>query len=237
MRQLAGLACVFCEKPIGSMMDGRFCTSCGCPVHTHCTRPAENAERFPGCSVCGATVEHVQREQGLHADDERERIEAGHSASEWIVLLSLSKKFRNPLTMFLREDRGPLEWQSGKIRILGRRLHEFSRVKACSLVGQPIPWMAVILSNAIILGMTLTGGTKELTPANPLTWMILTVLNLFLVAATVSTKWIRVVFRDESSPETDVYLLPVTVSGLRRFDGASERLLTILLNEVVVQRD
>src|ERR1700722_16352197 len=121
MRQLAGLPCVHCEKPISSVIDGRFCPNCGCRAPTKCVRPANGADLSSACSACGAKAEQMQREQAIHDEDERERAELGvlRSASEWTVLLALSKKFCNPFAMRLREDLGQLEWKPGQIRILG----------------------------------------------------------------------------------------------------------------------
>lgn len=50
--QLVGQNCVHCGERISCELDGRFCRSCGSPIHDKCTRPG-NAT---GCSTCGAAV-------------------------------------------------------------------------------------------------------------------------------------------------------------------------------------
>jgi len=53
MPQLVGQNCTLCEKGIGSILEGHFCSECGCPVHNRC---ADNAQRqISGvCEVCGS---------------------------------------------------------------------------------------------------------------------------------------------------------------------------------------
>lgn len=73
MRQLVGLKCVICSKTVGSIVDGRFCTSCGCPVHLKCVRIAPLNAPVGTCMDCGATADAVDREQALDIKDMKER--------------------------------------------------------------------------------------------------------------------------------------------------------------------
>lgn len=65
MRQLVGLSCVVCGKAVTSILEGRFCRSCSCPVHNQCARLAVERGIVAGCSDCGATPEQVQAEKAL----------------------------------------------------------------------------------------------------------------------------------------------------------------------------
>jgi hypothetical protein len=76
MRQLVGLSCVLCRERIGRDLDGRFCESCGCPVHTHCVRPAEGTGGEPRCATCGAATDRAQQEQSLHRQYKDRRTDA-----------------------------------------------------------------------------------------------------------------------------------------------------------------
>jgi hypothetical protein len=77
MRQLVGLLCVLCGKPVGSIVEGRFCPGCGCPVHDQCILPAEGrAPEYAGCRHCGAQSDAVEREQDLHRQEARNRVVA-----------------------------------------------------------------------------------------------------------------------------------------------------------------
>jgi hypothetical protein len=60
MRQLVGSSCAHCTKRIDSNTDGRFCDSCGCPVHTKCVRPVPPTDTTPRCAACGAEAEHAE---------------------------------------------------------------------------------------------------------------------------------------------------------------------------------
>ena len=53
-RQIAGMKCVHCDSNIFSVVDGKFCSECCCPLHTECFRP--NSGRGGACLVCGADV-------------------------------------------------------------------------------------------------------------------------------------------------------------------------------------
>jgi hypothetical protein len=76
MRQLVGLSCVLCGERIGSIIDGRFCESCGCPIHNKCVRPTGDADRDSRCATCGANREHATREQALHQEHQSLRGDA-----------------------------------------------------------------------------------------------------------------------------------------------------------------
>src|SRR4051794_25601281 len=36
--QLVGLKCVFCDKTIGSVVEGQYCSACGAPHHNACAK-------------------------------------------------------------------------------------------------------------------------------------------------------------------------------------------------------
>jgi len=239
MRQLVGLRCVLCEKSVGNILEGRFCESCGCPIHTKCVRSGTVASLGAGCNACGATPEDVGREKALHQQDERERraesVGRPNSESEWPVLLALAHRFRSPLALRLQEDRGFLEWELGQIRLIGRRFHEFKGITSLSIVRQSIPWFAVFITNSLCAGMSLGGVLAVLTPSNPATWFIIGCLNIILIWSTVSTKWIRVTYKGSSGSEEVVYLLPVNSLGWRRIDGAADQLLEILTKGVLTR--
>src|SRR6516164_5307480 len=69
MRQLVGLACVLCGKPVKSILEGGFCDSCGCPVHARCVESFRGEKAPGGCPDCGATPEQVQTQEALHKRD------------------------------------------------------------------------------------------------------------------------------------------------------------------------
>jgi hypothetical protein len=58
-----------CGKPVRSIIEGRFCAECGCPVHMKCMRPVEPS--VAGCLVCGAKPEQALRELQLDQEDAR----------------------------------------------------------------------------------------------------------------------------------------------------------------------
>ncbi len=63
MRQLVGLSCVLCGREIGSIVEGRFCPACGCPVHKNCAGRAADDRTAEGCPTCGAKPADVRREE------------------------------------------------------------------------------------------------------------------------------------------------------------------------------
>jgi hypothetical protein len=69
MRQLVGLSCVRCGKPVKSIIEGRFCDTCGCPVHAQCVRSVSDLDHASGCADCGATGEQVKFELALLQQD------------------------------------------------------------------------------------------------------------------------------------------------------------------------
>lgn len=73
MRQLVDLSCALCGGRIGSVIDGRFCESCGCPVHMKCDSPAPATEQGPSCPACSARSALAEREQQLHREHAEQR--------------------------------------------------------------------------------------------------------------------------------------------------------------------
>ena len=71
--QLIGLKCVTCQKSIGSVIEGTFCTTCGNPVHQKCVGAAQQApaERCPQCGgdPNSGLAREVRRERGAAAQD------------------------------------------------------------------------------------------------------------------------------------------------------------------------
>ncbi len=59
MAQLVGRSCVICRVRIGSDLDGRFCSSCGCPVHPTCATTAATLKAEGACPACGAPAAEV----------------------------------------------------------------------------------------------------------------------------------------------------------------------------------
>ncbi len=74
MLQLVGQKCVLCEKRIDSILEGKFCTACRCPIHLDC-RKKESTEPDT-CLSCGAPLalgaEHrkVQQEETATRDQD-----------------------------------------------------------------------------------------------------------------------------------------------------------------------
>jgi hypothetical protein len=69
MRQLVNQLCARCEHKISSIIDGRFCGTCGHPVHTDCISP-DSAAGIPNrCSDCGSDLlrakERERREEEI----------------------------------------------------------------------------------------------------------------------------------------------------------------------------
>jgi hypothetical protein len=62
MRQLVGVTCVRREQRIGSIVEGRFCGECGCPVHNACVPPLPVRAAVGTCSACGAPTKYVEQE-------------------------------------------------------------------------------------------------------------------------------------------------------------------------------
>lgn len=72
MRQLVGESCVLCRGRIDSVIEGRFCRQCGCPVHNTCVAQAIASPLEGRCTKCGSRQEDAQHEQALHAGHEKE---------------------------------------------------------------------------------------------------------------------------------------------------------------------
>jgi hypothetical protein len=238
MRQLVGLSCVLCQKSIPSVVEGRFCDACHCPVHVQCARRGLATAQAPGCTTCGATAEDVAHQKQLHRQDELERQQnlgaVGHIPGDWPVMLVSSGGFRNPLMNFVRDDQGSLEWSPGEIRVIGNQVHEFKEVFEVSLVAQPISWLSLALGNLGIAAMTFGGLLTVLTPTEPITWILWPLLNILFIVMTIMTKWIRISYRNQTGVNAHVYLQPVTSAGKpRRFDGACRQLWEILAKGVL----
>ena len=56
MAQLVGSRCVICEREIDSILEGRFCRTCGSPVHKACLNQGNSATRPGHCAACGANL-------------------------------------------------------------------------------------------------------------------------------------------------------------------------------------
>ena len=65
MTQLTGLTCALCNERIASVLDGEFCSTCGCPIHSRCAMPGTT--RSGACTACGAdaaaAAAHQQRSE------------------------------------------------------------------------------------------------------------------------------------------------------------------------------
>lgn len=71
MQQLVGLACVHCSRTIGSIIDGCFCPTCGCPMHTKCMRPAHSYSPDV-CSECGTKEDVIKRVSAQRTKDDKQ---------------------------------------------------------------------------------------------------------------------------------------------------------------------
>ncbi len=56
MRQLVGEPCVFCQKTVDSILEGRFCDTCGSAYHYICRPPGQAASVSGACVTCGSTA-------------------------------------------------------------------------------------------------------------------------------------------------------------------------------------
>jgi hypothetical protein len=154
--------------------------------------------------------------------------------AEWRILLSFPDRFCNPFSMRVRDDFCNIEWKRGEICLRGERVHTLRDVTALSLVSPPFPWLVLIIMNPLLIGLSAAGMYQTLSLANPTFWIMIVILNIVMIWSTLSMKWIRVTCQNkESGREEAAYLLPVTPSGWRRFDGASQQLLALLTNEVL----
>jgi hypothetical protein len=101
--------------------------------------------------------------------------------------------------MWTPDDRGVLELFPQRVRFTGRRgTVDCPEVQAVDLVRQRIPWLSVLIGNALILGWIFSGGTSFFTLDNPATVPFLVLLNVFLLWAMGSMRWARVEYRDAS---------------------------------------
>jgi hypothetical protein len=75
MRQLVGRNCILCRGRISSVIDGRFCLACGCPVHNDCTTTPVTVP-VGGCRACGASGADAAEHAAGAAQDIRERAAA-----------------------------------------------------------------------------------------------------------------------------------------------------------------
>ncbi|MHC4938506.1 MAG: hypothetical protein ACYTHK_06020 [Planctomycetota bacterium] len=65
--QVVGQPCALCRQRISSILDGRFCPSCGSPVHNACAiSGGAGVER---CAVCGVAL-HLAAEYRQRAREE-----------------------------------------------------------------------------------------------------------------------------------------------------------------------
>jgi len=69
MSQLVGLPCAVCNERIGTVAEGRFCATCGSPVHTRCATPWKRGAA--SCGTCGAAAElaATHRQQSQEEDE------------------------------------------------------------------------------------------------------------------------------------------------------------------------
>jgi hypothetical protein len=56
VRQLAGLECAICDRPVDSVVEGRFCAGCDQPVHKECSNPPVDPVPLSTCRACGARL-------------------------------------------------------------------------------------------------------------------------------------------------------------------------------------
>lgn len=72
MHQLVGCLCVHCNQRIGSIIDGRFCPNCACPVHNKCAQPTLVPSDPLACTSCGAPASASARARELHQEAAQE---------------------------------------------------------------------------------------------------------------------------------------------------------------------
>ncbi len=87
MRQLVGLSCVLCHDRIGSIIDGRFCEACACPIHMTCAKPVGDADGESLCATCGAACSQSTREQSLHREHQSNSVAppTGRNPIVWVA--------------------------------------------------------------------------------------------------------------------------------------------------------
>jgi len=68
--QLVGMSCTLCEKTIGSIAAGKFCSLCACPVHHKCVKQ-NTLRRREECRECGTT----QKKKETVIEAEREVVQ------------------------------------------------------------------------------------------------------------------------------------------------------------------
>lgn len=56
MPQLVGSNCIVCQQRIQAINEGRFCQSCGNPIHNHCLKTAPKGISEGTCSICGGDL-------------------------------------------------------------------------------------------------------------------------------------------------------------------------------------
>jgi hypothetical protein len=108
MLQLVGQKCLICQQKLESILEGRFCEQCGCPIHNTCSeRPRE--QRAPdSCEQCGTprqiAVEHRAQWEKTHARHDTEvRVSLGLRniglGLVWILGGTLASLFCTALTI------------------------------------------------------------------------------------------------------------------------------------------
>jgi hypothetical protein len=80
-RQLVGTSCIHCQTSLASVLDGKFCPRCSCPVHHECAVP--NSPDPALCPQCGADAQSqaLNRELAAKAVAQVRREEKGRAVN------------------------------------------------------------------------------------------------------------------------------------------------------------
>ena len=142
-----------------------------------------------------------------------------------MVWYASESRWHSQMRISPRDDLGFLEPGPGRLRFVGRKMPlDCPEVQSISLVPQPLPWLSLLLGDAVVLVMMGMGAFSFFTLNNPMSIPMIVGLNLLAVLMSRSIRWIVVDYVTSEGNFLRAYFTAGTAMG-----GVSRRSDTVKL--------
>jgi hypothetical protein len=155
------------------------------------------------------------------AADVRDAAKRDRLPSAGTIGYAMERRIRSWMKLAWYDDRGVIESIPGGIRFVGRKeVTVMQGVRSVEIIGPVRMTMAFVLfGNALVLTMAALGAFQLFTLANPLTYLMLGVIN-WIGPGNWPMRWVRVEYGTDRLERA--YLTPAL--SLSRWSGGTERL-------------
>lgn len=141
------------------------------------------------------------------------------------VWCATPEKFHGMVKLIAYDDRGSLSIAPDEIHFAGRKMNLSARkVVAVSLTRQQIPWPSYAIVNVACVALLAAARWDGLSVG------FLIAGDIFGLSIAVTTKWVRVDYRDESSARRTVYFADGSRRGWGGILGGTKELHRAILD-------